>query len=363
MADYYFKTRRLSVGYGKVPLLEEITVGVDRGEIMVLIGPNGAGKSTVLKSIAGQLQPLSGCIYLDQKDTAKLGRSKLAEQMAVVFTDKIQAEMLTCEDVVAGGRYPYTGRFGVLSKSDLEVVEKSMEMTLVSEIRNQDYNKVSDGQRQRVLLARALCQEPDIILLDEPTSYLDIRYQLEFLSTLQRLAKEKKLSVIMSLHELVLAQRIADKILCVGSGGVDRVGTPEEVFTDGYIGKLFGIEKGRYEEADGDVELEAPKGEAKLFVLAGCGSGREIYRRLQREGTAFATGILYEHDVDYPVARALAATVVSVQGTEPIGAEQMMRARKLIDACDRVILCRERFGEWEYGNAELFQYARASGKV
>ncbi len=241
MSDYFFRTEQLSVGYQGVPVLEHVTIGINKGEILTLIGPNGAGKSTLLKGIAGQLEIFGGAVYLESRDIAALSGQELAKKMAVVFTDKMYTEMMTCEEVVASGRYPYTGRFGILSGHDRAVVEEAMEMTQVSEMRNEDYNKISDGQRQRVLLARALCQQPEILLLDEPTSYLDIRYKLEFLAMLERLTKEKQLSVIMSLHELELAESISDRILCIGAGGVERYGTPEEIFSKGYIAQLFGI--------------------------------------------------------------------------------------------------------------------------
>lgn len=248
MADYFFVTKQLSVGYQDVPILKDVTIGINKGEILTLIGPNGAGKSTLLKSIARQLKPLGGNVYLENQELAELNGHELAKRMAVVFTDKLYTEMMTCEEVVASGRYPYTGRFGILSDSDRKVVEESMNMTCVSELKDMDYNKISDGQRQRVLLARALCQQPEIILLDEPTSYLDIRYKLEFLATLQRLAGERQLSVIMSLHELELAKRISNRILCIGEDGVERYGTPVEIFTRGYIAQLFQIDTRRFSD-------------------------------------------------------------------------------------------------------------------
>ena len=162
---------------------------------------------------------------------------------------------MTCKDVVAAGRYPYTGRLGILSKEDWKAVEDAMVLVQVTELAEQDFTRISDGQRQRILLARAICQEPQILLLDEPTSYLDVKYKLEFLTTLQKLTRTRKLTVIMSLHELDLAQRISDKVMCIKGDCVQRYGTPDEVFTNGYISELFDIQKGSYEEGTGMVEL------------------------------------------------------------------------------------------------------------
>lgn len=239
--EYYFKAQKLAVGYDGTPLMENLEICLPKGEILTLIGPNGAGKSTILKSIAGQLKLLGGVIFLDEKNLTMFSGNELAKTMAVVFTDKLRTELMTCEDVVATGRYPYTGRFGVLSEQDYDIVRDAMELVHVMEIRNQDFTKISDGQRQRVMLARAICQEPEIIILDEPTSHLDLKYKLEFLSVLQELRRKKKLTVIMSLHELELAERISDKVLCVRKKSAERFGSPEEVFEPDYIAELFEI--------------------------------------------------------------------------------------------------------------------------
>lgn len=240
MKNYYFSTEKMSVGYQK-PLIKEIEIALPKGEILCLIGPNGAGKSTVLKSIAGQLSLQGGAVYLGDAVLSEMKREELARRMSVLFTEKLRSEMQTCRDVVATGRYPYTGWFGVLSKEDWAIVDEAMRLVHVAEIGEQDFGRISDGQRQRVMLARAICQEPEIIILDEPTSYLDMRHKLEFMSVLQELKEKKGLTVIMSLHELELAKLIADKILCLKGEYVARLGRPEEVFVPGFIEELFDI--------------------------------------------------------------------------------------------------------------------------
>lgn len=358
MKDYYFKAEKMSVGYGKQPLIGNIEIELKKGEILTLIGPNGAGKSTILRSIAKQLSFLAGTVYINDKDIKKMSGTELSQRMAVVLTDKLRTEMMTCEDVVATGRYPYTGRFGILSKGDFDVVKEAMELVQVTALKDKDFTRISDGQRQRVMLARAICQEPEIIILDEPTSFLDVKYKLEFLSILQEMQRQKKLTVIMSLHELDLAQRISDKVLCVKGKYIERFGTPEEVFEKGYLSKLFDIAVGSFEEESGSMELARAEGDVKTFVIAGGGSGRNVYRSLQRQGIPFVTGILYQNDLDYPVAKALAAEVIEAESFEPISEDVLELAKKRLKSCEKVICCREHFGTFEQANRELLDYAR-----
>lgn len=358
---YYFRAEKLSVGYQRVPLIENIEIGIEQGEILTLIGPNGAGKSTVLKSIAKQLSLISGTVYLDDRSIEDMSGTELSRNMAVVMTEKPHTELMSCRDVVATGRYPYTGWFGIPSKADYQAVEEAMEMVHITEISNQDFAFISDGQRQRVMLARAICQEPKIILLDEPTSYLDVKHKLDFLSVLQEMRRKKKLTVIMSLHELELAEKVSDKILCINGKYVERFGRPEEIFVKGYISNLFGIKAGSYDEENTSMELAATKGEARIFVIAGGGTGRIVYRRLQRRGIPFATGILYENDLDYPTADALAAEVISAKGFEPIPENLIETAKKKIDICEKVLCCKQSFGTFELANQKLLDYATQRG--
>ena len=360
--NYYFQTEQICVGYQGIPLIENITIEAGKGEILTLIGPNGAGKSTILKSIARQLALLGGIVRLDGQDIAGLSGNELSRKMAVVFTEKLRTEMMTCRDVVATGRYPYTGRFGILSGEDHQAVDNAMELVHIEEIKDQDFTKISDGQRQRVMLARAICQEPQILVLDEPTSFLDVKYKLEFLSVLQELRLKKRLTVIMSMHELELAQRVSDRILCVNGNCVERFGTPEEIFQTGYIKALFDISTGSFDEENTSMELEAIRGKADVFVIAGAGSGRNTYRRLQQERTPFITGILYDNDLDYPVARALASEVITARAFEPVEQAAILRAKKAMDSCSRILCCRQAFGSLEIANKDLWEYARQRGK-
>ena len=358
--EYYFKADGLCVGYQQ-PLIKNITINLPKGEILTLIGPNGAGKSTVLKSIARQLRLISGTVFIDRQNLEKMSSVQLSQKMAVVLTERIKTEMMTCEDVVATGRYPYTGRFGILSREDFRIVHEAMEAVHIEDMKDKDFLQMSDGQKQRAMLARAICQEPEIIILDEPTSFLDVKYKLEFLSILQEMCRKKGLTVILSLHELELAARISDKILCINGEYVERFGTPEEIFTDGHITELFGITMGSFDEGNTSMELEAAKGYPELFVIAGNGSGRAVYRKLQRKGIAFMTGILFQNDLDYPTAKALAAEVVETESFEPIAESVLETAKQRLCSCNKAICCRKHFGSFEAANKALFEYAHDKG--
>lgn len=364
MKNSYFYTEGLVAGYPGKPVVKNIRICLEQGEILTLIGPNGAGKSTVLKSIARQLAPLAGTVWLDGRALSELRGNDLARKMAVVFTERIYTEMMTCEDVAATGRYPYTGKFGLLSETDHRIVDEAMRLVHVEALKSENFTQISDGQRQRVMLARALAQEPEILLLDEPTSYLDVKYKLEFLTVLQELTRKKKLTVIMSLHELDMAERISDRILCIGrSHCVEKFGKPEEIFTSGYIRRLFGMTAGNFDEGSGMMELEGPKGRPEVFVIAGNGTGRRVFRNLQRSGIPFVTGILYRNDIDYPTAEALAVQVIASEAFEEVPEEQIREAKQWMDRCDRVICCRENFGTWDRANAALRTYAKESGRL
>ena len=277
MHEIILNAEDLSVGYGGNAVLSGLRFSVRPGEILTLIGPNGAGKSTILKTLARRLEPLAGTVLLDGEALTGIGESELAKRLSIVTTERLRAELMTCYEVVATGRYPYTGRLGILSEHDRAVVDQAMALVHVGELKDLPFEQLSDGQRQRVMLARAICQEPEVLLLDEPTSFLDVRYKVEFLTTLKTLARERQIAVILSLHELDCAARVSDTVLCARGGAVDRVGRPEEIFTGAYIETLYGMEPGSYDAFFGDAkpvptrdEPAGAAGDQGFFQNRGC---------------------------------------------------------------------------------------------
>ena len=363
MDTWYIRTEHMDVGYDGVPLIRDIEIGVRRGEILTLIGPNGSGKSTILKSMIRQLKLLAGVVVLDGEAMAAMREGDIAKKMAIVMTERLRAELMTGEDVVATGRYPYTGRLGILTAADKQKVKEAVALVHGEDFADRPFGQISDGQRQRLLLARAVCQEPEVIVLDEPTSFLDVKHKLELLEILKKLVRERNVAVLMSLHELDLAQKISDRVVCVASNAVDRCGTPEEIFTNEYIEALYGMEAGSYNALFGSLEMGRVEGQPRAFVIGGTGRGIPVYRALQRRGVPFAAGILPENDVDYAVAKALAVETVAVPAFAPMDEGAFDRAKAVMLGCEHVICCLDGFGELNQNNRQLRDEAAVRGKI
>ena len=280
--NFFCETKDLAIGYGKAPLAEAIAVGVPRGKILTLIGPNGAGKSTLLKTLAGQLAPVGGTVLLDGQDLTSYTGNARAQKLALMLPHTRRTELTTCFEFAAAGRIPYTGRLGILSDADRQQVHAALELVGAEHLADRDFNCISDGQRQRILLARAICQQPEIILLDEPTSFLDIKGKIELLTILQKLAHTQNLAVIVSLHELDMAQKISDAVVCVSPGSVSGVLTPEQAFAPENIRTLYRLTAEQYETLFGAPKPAKPKFEHYVR------SGQKLLRCGYTTGTCAA---------------------------------------------------------------------------
>ena len=361
MKEAILSAKGLNVGYKGEIVIGDILLEAVPGRILTLIGPNGAGKSTILKTLTRQLDPIGGVVSLEGRDLFSMKERDIAKTVAAVLTGRPTPELMTCWDVVSSGRYPYTGRLGILSERDKAITRDAMELVRVTELRERDFGQISDGQRQRVLLARAICQEPRVLIMDEPTSFLDIRHKLDFLSLLRELVLSRDLAVVLSLHELDLAMRFSDQILCVRDGRVDRMGPPEEIFSEGYIEELYGVERGSFDALFGSVESEAVPGEPQVFVIGGGGSGIPTYRRLQRLRIPFAAGVLQQGDLDYAVAKALAAKLIGEEAYSPIGEAACREAAETLLRCKAVLCPLSTFGPMNEANRRLLELAREKG--
>ena len=384
----YVKLDDLSVGYGGKAIIRDICIDIKKGEIVTLIGPNGAGKSTILKTITKQLSIIKGSVGFEGRNMHKIPNKELSQKMAVVLTERLKTDLLTCYDVVASGRYPYTGKLGILTPEDEKKVDEAIAAVNATELGAHDFNAISDGQRQRILLARAICQDPELIILDEPTSFLDIKYKLELLSILRNMAKMKGITVITSLHEIDLAMKIADKVVCVKGDHIYKYGAPDVIFDENMIRELYDIDNGFFDPLYGSIELPAPtgqgwqrhmyeeslgrkhrgkdtrpKGAPYAFVISSGGGGIPVYRKLQRKNLTFAAGILYENDMDYRLARLLAQEVVSEKPFADISDKAYSRAEELIKECGKVIYVPFETGACNGRIKDLLKLAESEGKL
>ena len=357
----YFTTKELAVGYDGNVLIHDINIDIEKGKILTLIGPNGAGKSTILKSVTRHLAKIGGQVWMDGHDVYQWASREMAKQVAVVLTDRIRPELMTCGEVVALGRYPYTNALGKLTPKDEEAVNEALRRVHALELADQDFSTLSDGQRQRIMLARAICQDPNIIVLDEPTAYLDIRHKIELLDILREMAHEKGITVIMSLHEIDLATKISDYILCVKGETIAAFGPPEEIFGSDTIDRLYDIQHGSYNLLFGSVELTKPVGVPRVFVVGGGGFGAPVYRSLQKRQIPFASGILYENDVDLQVARELSDHLVTSPAFEPMTEAQFDAAWELVRRCGRILNAGTPIGTQNALNGRLLEAAAREG--
>ena len=236
------KTESLSIGYTDQLLFENLDLHIPRGEISVFVGSNGCGKSTLLRSIARLLKPTSGSVLLDGKDVHRMSSKDVAKKMGILPQSPVSPEGLSVHDLVKQGRYPHQSWLKRWTEEDTEKVEAAMEATRISDLRDRAVDTLSGGQRQRAWIAMTLAQDTDVILLDEPTTYLDMTHQIEILDLLFELNEKKDRTIVMVLHDLNLASRYAHNIIAIKNGKVHEQGKPEDIITCDLVRSVFGME-------------------------------------------------------------------------------------------------------------------------
>jgi iron complex transport system ATP-binding protein len=244
MSHPMLTTTNLSIGYrsrinGDKVIASTLNLNLKRGEMVCLLGPNGAGKSTLMRTLSGLLPKLSGKVCIEEQDLDLLHPSSLAQKLSLVLTDRVEVGNLDVEDVVTLGRTPYTSWLGNLNASDRQRIHSAMEVTGILHMKNQNLNALSDGERQKVMLARALAQDTPIILLDEPTAHLDLPSRVEMMRLLHQLARTMGKAVLLSTHELDLALQAADRLWLMPSHGELLTGTPEDLVLNGGFETTF----------------------------------------------------------------------------------------------------------------------------
>lgn len=250
----------LVAGYDKKIIINDIDIVIPSNKISVIIGANASGKSTLLKTLARLIKPMSGEIELNKKQIGAIPSKKLAQVLGLLPQSPVVPEGIIVSDLVARGRFPYQTFLKGMGKKDYEAVEEALEIMGIKELANLSVDELSGGQRQRVWIALALAQQTDILLLDEPTTFLDIAYQIEILDLLTDLNRRRGTTIVMVLHDINLSARYADHIFAVYKGNLVAQGVPTEVITEGLMKQVFGLNSSVVKDPVSDSPLIVPKG-------------------------------------------------------------------------------------------------------
>ena len=352
--------------YGAVRVLKEASLEAEKGEFFGIIGPNGSGKTTLLRCISGIIKPEAGRVVMGDEDISKLGKRELARDMATVSQDQRSGLAFTALEVVMMGRVPHLGRFQIEGKKDLDIAVHAMELTNSAQFADRPINELSGGERQRVFIARALAQEPRLMLLDEPTANLDISYQLEILNLIKEMSKSEKLTAMVAIHDLNLAAQYCDRMALIRQGEILSIGTPEAVLTPEHIKKAFGVDVAvKRHEITSSIYVtpirekrETAKEEGvKAHLICGGGTGSSLMNLLINEGHEVTAGVLNVLDSDHETAQSLGLTFAEEAPFSPITEEPHSLNLRLIEDSDIVIMTTLPFGPGNIQNLRAAKHA------
>lgn len=360
----------ITFGYDRQPLLYDIHIQVQEGEMIGLLGPNGSGKTTLLRLISGVLRPQRGRIRLDGHDLQDWGRRGIARRIAVVPQELHVPFAFTVEQMVALGRTPFINLFGTRSKRDMSIVQEALQSTEIVSFAGRIFNELSGGERQRVIIAMALAQQPELLLLDEPTSHLDIKYQFEILELVQQLNRQSGITVIAAMHDLNLAARYFPRLLLFQRGIVADAG-PAEVLEPRLLSRVYGInvQVGILQGAEHlsvlppgegaqEIDRNTPD-QPRVHIMAGGGSGALVMRALADAHIPFAAGALNIGDSDHTLALRLASEVITEQPYSPISAVALEQVNNSLMRVSILIICPMPVGP---GNLSLLRVAASAAK-
>ncbi|WP_077369968.1 ABC transporter ATP-binding protein [Anaerosalibacter sp. Marseille-P3206] len=363
----------LNFGYSRELVLKEISFSVEKGQFISIIGPNGSGKSTLLKNLANIYSPINGKIDIDGRNIIDYKKKELAKKIALVPQDTTISYGFSVFDIVLMGRFPYIGRFEKESEADYEMVVEALKLTNTFHLRDRSINEISGGERQRVIIARALVQEPDIIFLDEPTSHLDINHQIDLLTLLRKLNRERNTTIILVIHDINLACRYSDQILLMDKGEILSFGKPTDVITRENIEDSYGlnviIEQNPYTDSLYIVPLSLKnrnsikKPKVKIHVIAGGGSGGEILSKLEEKGFDVSLGVINVGDSDWHLAKKLSLKTVDEIPFSEISEESYKKNLEYISKSDIIILTSTAYGNGNLKNLQSAYEALKIGKA
>lgn len=361
------EVKDVSFAYNQREILKNISLEVKQGEMLGILGPNGVGKTTLLRVISGALVPFKGDVLFEGVNIREMSPKERARRIAVLPQSEPPVDYLTVREMVMLGRVPYLSLFSGERKEDRESVAKALEMVGIKDLENRKMGQLSGGERQKVLIARALAQQPRLLLLDEPIVHLDLSYQLEVLFLLKKLKEEENLSIICVLHDINLASYFSDELLLMKDGQAFAYGEPSEVITQDNLKKVFNI----YALVRDNPLIARPyirvihKREAKgprVHLIAGGGSGREVMEKLVSEGYSLSLGVVNVGDSDYETAEGLDIECVEEAPFAPISEESYNRALELLREAKAVIVAPLPFGWGNIKNLEIAEVAQREGK-
>lgn len=350
----------ISVAYGDTPIIEKLSLAIRQGSFVGILGPNGCGKTTLLRTMTRILKPVEGEILINGNNINSFDSRTLAKTIGCVSQETRVAFSFTVKDVVLMGRHPYIGRLSPLSHDDLKITDQAMKITNVAHLADRSVTEISGGERQRVLIARTLAQNPEILFLDEPTSHLDINHQIEILSMIQALTP--KITVIGVLHDLNLASYFCDTIVLMKKGKIVAVGSPQEVLTRELIKDVFSIKMmisshpltGKPYLIPEYGSFSSPDSR-KVHVVSGAGSGTEVFYSLCMRGFSVTAGVLSLGDSDCETAKTLGIDTIIEKPFAAVTKEATDRATVLVKAADYIVVTSMPVGEGNYANLEILQ--------
>lgn len=364
------KINDIECSYGAIKVLNGLSFSIGSGNFTGIIGPNGSGKSTLLKSLSRVLKPSRGTVLLDKKDLYKMETQEVAKKMAVVPQETAINFPFTVKDIVIMGRSPHLGRFQNEGEKDYAVARQAMTLTGTLHLEDRAITAISGGERQRVIIAKALTQEPEIILLDEPTSHLDINHQIEILGLLQQLNREKGLTIISVFHDLNLAAQYCDSLILMKKGAIFSVGEPSKTLTVDSIKEVYGanvlIRKHPVSGKPSIVLLtrktQTCSRNGRIHVVCGGGAGAPLLGLLTGEGYEISTGVLNAGDIDWETAKVLNIVVIDETPFLPVSEQKHMDNIKLLADIDVCILANIPFGWGNLKNLEAVSFAQSLSK-
>jgi iron complex transport system ATP-binding protein len=366
---YALEIKDLEFGYNENLVIKGVSFNIEKGKFISIIGPNGSGKSTLLKTINHLYNPTKGSILVDGININDMKKRDLAKKIALVPQDTVVDYDFTVEEIVLMGRHPYKSRFQKEDEGDYKVINESLEMTNTLKLKKRLITEISGGERQRVIIAKALAQKPSIILLDEPTSHLDINHQMDILNLLKRLNKEHGTTIILVIHDINLAARYSDEIILIDKGKISDMGKPEDIITSDNIENIYNlkvaIEKNKYTDTTYITPIEIRKLEnieskINIHIISGGGSGQEVVNKLYMEGYTLSLGVLNVGDTDWSHGKSLMLQIVEEIPFTKIGEEAYLENIHQIKKSDIIVITNMPIG---YGNMKNLQAAYEGLKI